>query len=206
MKNSVGHIILSSLGIVLLTLFLVSCSPKELTPKDLITWVEEPDNGFVKEKTLDDLVFKVFYKPLNYVIAKENLNKMSDSIYLKTKENIEGLQYVNLTIYPANGKQINVLNYGNTSDREQQEKIYYYSFTFQEDIYMMQGDEKLPCQLFNFARDHGLSPELNFALAFEHSKNKGDLKIVINDVVFGNGELNFIIKESDILSLPSLKM
>jgi hypothetical protein len=186
---------------------LFSCTPKELAPNDLIQYVENPDNGFIKEKILGELAFRVRYKPLSYIISKNNAKEIiTDSIYKASEEKLKGLQYVNLTIYPTEGKQFDVLKYGTGSQQEDQQKIYYYSYTFQEDIYIEQGDKKLPCKLFHFVRDHGLSPELNFALGFDAMDVEGDIKIVINDYVFGNGELNFIIKEKDIKRLPVLKV
>ena len=200
------NIILSFLTImVTITLFL-SCSSSTLPVDELIAWVENADHGFEKEKVIGDLVFRARYKPLDYIIAKEHVNKLlTDSSYQEAMERLEALEYVNFSIYPAEGKQFDVLNWGNISQQDHQERIYYYSFTFQQDIYIEQAGEKTPCELFHFVRDHGLSPVLNFALGFEKKPIQGDMKIVINDRVFGNGELNFIIKEKDRLRIPSLK-
>jgi len=194
------------LGVLLCIGSFYACKPTALTPKELISWVEDESNGLIRKKELGELLFQVKYQPLDYEIAKRNVGKLTDSSYQTTKQELEALQYVNLTIKPAEGKKFDVLRYGTGSQEEDQQKIYYYSFTFQQDIYAEQGGVKLPCTLYHFVRDHGLSPELNFALGFKKNGQGGDVKIVLNDYVFGNGELNFVIKEKDMEAMPALKI
>lgn len=180
--------------------------PVELTTQEMINWVQNKNNGLIQTKEIGDIGFTVKYKPTDYLIARDILNGYDSDNYDTLKKKYDGLEFVDIKIYPTDPLIGDLMKYNASSIQDYQSKVYYYSFTFQDDIKLIRNGQENPCVLFNFARDHGLSPELNFVLAFERTNLNGDTKIQVNDKVFGNGLINFIIKSKDIKNLPSLKI
>lgn len=195
------------LAVLLSALLHVGCtSKKEANPQELVSWVENPDRGCIKEKVIKNIGFRVAYTPTPYMAIKENGGNLTPENYQEALDRLTGLTHFNLTIFPSDGSSQDLLHYQTANMRQYQEKIYYYSFPFQKDIYLVQGADTLPCALYHFARDHGLSPQIQFALAFEQRNSKQDMQLVINEKVFGSGPLHFLIEQEAIEGIPSLKI
>lgn len=179
-----------------------SCSKKELHSSDYIKFVEDESNGLRVSKNIGGVDYMVQYKPIEYILLKENNNNVDIK---KRKEDLEGMQYYTLS-YSLVKNNKDILKFNLTSQDEYYERVNYFSFGLQNDIYLVEGKDTLDCKLFNYVRSYGLSPKADFVLAF--SKNTqaqiNDKLIVIEDKIFGGGIIKLKIAKEDIKNIPEL--
>jgi hypothetical protein len=98
-----------------------------------------------------------------------------------------------------------IMSYQANSLGEQQNKIYYFSYTFQEEIYLEKDGKKIPCSLYHFERSYNLSSKRSFMLGFEIPKESRDKEstLVINSNLLNTGPVKFNYLMND---LPKLKL
>src|SRR3989344_8754417 len=73
--------------------------PSLLKPDEYINWIEDPQNGLIANKTIDDFTFSAFYKPVEYLA----LSDFEINSTLKTKlpgriKEYEGMDYFSFRI------------------------------------------------------------------------------------------------------------
>jgi hypothetical protein len=190
-----------------LIFFAISCSKKELTPAEYISWVNDKSNGLIVEKIVGDYSFRLFYKPLPYVSLKELSGKFSNSDYAAQINEMSEFQYYTLEI-SAISKKEDVLKKGNKTKNDYYSKIQYFSFAMQNDLSLKQENEILACKLFQYERDYNLSPYQRFILGFPLSALKNsnaDRTLIYDDKVLGIDEpVAITIKARNISSIPKL--
>lgn len=197
----------SILAIIPACLLLGACQPDELPPSDYVSWVKSTDNGLHKTKSFDDLQLSLQYKPAPLIAFQEARS------YELTKEEIaakcerkKGMQYFNFSIELTNGNG-DVLAHRVNSDTEYQQRVNYYSFEMQQDLFLVQDGDTLPCKLFQFARNYSLAPRLDFAVAFDEGKSqKADQQFIWNDRVYGLGMVKMTITADALAQLPTPKV
>lgn len=184
----------------------ISCSNKELLPSEYVTWVNDEANHLLKRKTVHPLIVEVLYKPIPYIIANEKrTNAISKVAYETRKKELEGMQYFTLKLSTVEG---DITNYGVTNKAEQDERFNYLSFAMKRDIKLIDGKDTLPCQLFHFERAYDLVSYRSFVLAFEQSNPniEREKTIIIDLPYFRTGPIKINYKNSDLESIPSLKI
>ena len=123
------------------------CDKRSLTALEYIRWVEDERNGLIVSKVIEDFIFTVQYKPLNYVALKSlrNVNPGKEELS-KEVEEIEDMQYYTLRIGTNSGAR-DLLKAGIESEDEYFMRIEYFSFHIQKDLQLIDGPDKLPCVL-----------------------------------------------------------
>ena len=175
--------------------------------RDYMAFVEEPRNGLRKTKEIEDMVYTLQYTPLEYVIAMEKLkDTLSSEEVTKRKDELKDMQYFTLKI-EAKNNNLELLRYKLESDEEYQDRVHYFSFDMQKDIYLMDGKDSIPCALYHFERNFGVAPYAKFVLGFETSQGNviEDKKFSLNDRVFNVGRINIKINKNSIKSIPKIK-
>jgi hypothetical protein len=198
MIHELRHFIFISIGLMALS----SCGTVELSPSEYVKWVEDEANGLLQKRALADIDFQLQYKPLDYLLEQENV---SPELQAKRKEELRGMHYFNLTYLPKEKGKGDLLKQAVSSQSEYQQVLYYFSYQFNQQIFMLQGNDTLTCSLFHFVRDHGLSPTLRFVIGFENRGIEEDMQLVIHDEVFHNGPVKFNIKKQQLHSIPNIK-
>ncbi|MDQ3395276.1 MAG: hypothetical protein M3512_14345, partial [Bacteroidota bacterium] len=123
--------------------------------------------------------------------------------YTKFEAEVDHLQYYLLKIEVA-GSNMDFLNHGIQSIQEKQEKIYYFSYLFQDDIYLEEEGEKLPCVLFHFERAMDMKNSRTFVLGFEKPlKESESACLIINSDQFDAQNIKIKISKKNI---PNLKI
>jgi hypothetical protein len=87
-----------------------------------------------------------------------------------------------------------LLKYGLTDEMEYQNRITYYSFNMNKDIFLVVGTDTLPCVTYQWERGFDLSRKLVFQLVFSAKDWKGKVdgfQLVYYDRVFNNGIIKF---------------
>jgi hypothetical protein len=164
-------------------------------------WVENEDNGLRQTRKMDDMAFRLQYKPLDYLLQQESVSLSNRAQRIKE---LEGMHYFNLTFLPNELGKGDLLKQAVGSQAEYQQALYYYSYQFNERLWLLQGQDTLPCTLFHFVRDHGLSPTLQFVLGFENKGINEDMQLVVHDDVFQHGLIKFSITKKQLHSIPTI--
>ncbi len=188
-------------------LFLFGCNEKSVPSIEYAKWVKDKANGLHQIKEIGNYHFDIQYKPIDFVIVNERKGDVSDKEGLeKRKKELEELQYFDVRISTTSGEDF--LKEDIETKEEFYRKQYYFSFDFQKDIKVQEGDSIYDCALFHFERDYDLSGARTFVLGFKRDKsNKVKDKILILDTNdLGVGIIKTRIKEEDIKRIPGLKI
>lgn len=190
---------------VFILLFLNSCVKTELTPTEYIEWIENEENGLNTSKSFDDISFHLLFKPVDYIIAKELLNKgiKKEDVFKRSKE-LGDMQYFTLRIKSLKSNEL--LKAGIKSENEYYQRLEYFMGYMQNDLYLIEGKDTIPCGMNHFERNYGLAPYNNFIIAFSKTINSNEDKIfVYDDKVLGTGKVMMKIEAKDINNIPSIK-
>lgn len=188
----------------LIMILTAGCKEKKLTADEYIEWMENPENGLKITRIIGDIEFILQYKPIDYILAKEQMQKkMTKEEKEKRMMELGEMQYYHLT-YSLKEGNADILKYNLTGDSEYQERVYYFSFGHQENIHLAEGRDTLPCELFHFERYYGLSPKMSFSLGFKKTSKADDKQLMILDEVYGSGPVKFTISSADIENIPAI--
>ncbi len=180
---------------------------EKLKPEEYVKWVQNPENGFRKEKIIDDLVFNIQYKPYEYIVCmEEQKQELQDSLVNKKIKELDGMQYYDFKIILKEGLG-ELLKYKLTSKGEYDKRVKYFAFNMQNDIQLVEGTDTIPCTLFHFERAYDVTPSSVFLLGFGVTKNtlKQDKTLIVYDRTFGKGLIKFTFNQKDLQRLPKIK-
>lgn len=198
----------SKITIVLLVFFLIGCAQprKKMEIKAYEQFITTENNGCYESRIVNGFQFELLYLPLEYKAIKEIRDKTpSIALLEKEKTNFSGMTYFTLKISPEKSDK-SILKYNLKSNEDYQARLAYFSFGLQKDIYLEQGDLKIPCTLYHFERAYDLSKFRVFNLAFEDKlidKNK-DFTLVIASDFFQSGRIKFKYKKTELEKIPEL--
>ena len=190
---------------VLLLLF--GCNEQSLTSVEYAKWVKDKANGLHQVKEVGNYHFDIQYKPIDFVIVNERKGDVSDKEgFKKRKKELDELQYFDVKISLKEGGDF--LKEDIENKEEFYRKQYYFSFDFQKDLKVQQGDSIYDCVLFHFERDYDLSGARTFVLGFKRDKSKEvkDKILILDTNYLGAGIIRTKIKEEDINRIPGLKI
>jgi len=157
---------------LLIFLGLISACQYKLSPTEYIDWAEE---NLTKQRLVNSYVFNVMQRTSNYETLLRTGHQVVDQVtFTKEKAKLEGLEYYEVNI-SLEDQSIDITSKGTSTLEEKQSNIYYFSYSFQQDIHLMKGDQKIPCTLFHFKRSSQVSNIRSFMLGFaipEHLKEE----------------------------------
>lgn len=178
----------------ILILFL-SCQ-QQLDTKDYFFWIENPENELHVIKTSNEFVFDLQYQPYEYlnILGRNSRN-------LEAKQAGQETQQFLLKISHQDSKN-DWIRRG--SQKEIQGKLYYFSYLFQEDVYIEENGVVLPCKLYHFEQSQSFGVDKVFLLSFENRFPKSQsATLVINSEYFGSLPIRMKVSKSNI---PKLKV
>jgi hypothetical protein len=196
------------LMVLLAGLAFTGCGKKELVPLDYVAWVEDSSNGLRETKVFGEIEVTAQYKPAEYVVAiEQRQTELDTKVLLKRKEDMKGLRHYMIRFSTVD-KSKDFMKYDIASEEEYYAKQNYLSFGFQQDIALVEDGDTLPCVLFSCVRNYGISPNVDFAVAFESKRNTEEPAgqvLIINDQVVGVGTMKFSISKETIKSIPTIR-
>jgi hypothetical protein len=188
-------------------LYLGGCRPSILEPLKYVSWVENEKNGLKAKKEIGDFVYTLQYKPLPYIALMEKRDPQVKTEYVQKRvKELRGMQYYTLTITSKDKKE--VLASHIDSENEYYDRLQYLVDGAQDDISLIEAGDTLPCRLYHFERDYGITPNAKILLGFEEAtgeKAKEDRTIYFNERILGSGRMFLAINASSISKLPQLK-
>ena len=181
------------------TVWWVGCQ-SNLSQSDYIDWVQDYDNHLRAHKKVGDYFFDLQYQPPAYLqLLRQYNGEATEKSPSSTVA--DDLQYYKLEIGMSDGAT-DFINYGIESMADKQRKIYYLSYTFQNDIYLREAEETLPCILFHFERSIDLKSGRTFMLAFENKFNGNqEAQLIIDSPLFGGVPIKIKVSKTNIPNL-----
>jgi len=172
----------------------VACR-QDLDRAEYINWVQDYENGLHAKKTFSEFIFDIQYQPTSYVAL---LNENTPTAQSST------LEHYILRIALAE-PTMDVVSYSANSQSEKQERLYYFSYLFQHDIYLEVEGKRIPCVLFH-SEPTDLKKVRTFVLGFESGEGNvspGEVTFVIDSPKFSSLPIRVKILQQDI---PKLKI
>jgi hypothetical protein len=172
---------------------LISCTPN-LDRTEYIKWVQDYENGLHTRKTFSEFIFDVQYQPGPYLALLKQQTPIADG---------ETLEYYTLRI-SLSDPTTDIIGYNAHSHTEKQERLYYFSYLFQHDLYLEVEGRRIPCVLFH-SESTDLKKVRTFVLGFEGGGNitSDDVTFIINSPKFNALPIRIKIRQQDI---PTVKI
>ncbi|TRX59121.1 hypothetical protein FNH22_11395 [Fulvivirga sp. M361] len=198
MKINCNYLLVATTGLCL-ALVLSACSDK-IDSEHYRKWVQDYENGLHAKRVYGGYTFDIQYMPEDYLRLQRNeSNTTPSSVKKRTRDN--SLQYYKLTISSEN-KDKELISSAVNNVKEKQRRLYYFSYSFQNDIYLEVNKTKVPCVLYHFEKASGLMPGRTFLLGFEEEITPGkDAVVVIESSVFGSLPIKIRISKDNIPTL-----
>lgn len=169
------------------------------SPRALVAYVNATENGYMREKQIDNIRFSALYKPLDYIVACENMKDHPAAVQ------VEDLQYFDFRI-AVQDFNMEFLKYDLASPQQYYQRVDYCAFKMQSDLKLVDGKDTLPCLLFNFERAYDVVPFGHFQAAFaaSHSDLLSSKTLIYHDRLFGKGLVKLTFKPGDLIKVPKL--
>ncbi len=188
-------------------LFLVSCTKQSLTPREYADWIVNGDNGLLAKNEIGKYEFSALYKPIEYIVLMQTKNDLiTKETIAEESKNFEGMQYYTFQIVSKDGKELMASNI--QSEQQYYGRLEYFMSSMQDDISLVQGNDTLPCLLFHFERNYGMTPSANFVLGFDKPQNGmeyADRILMYYDRILGCGPVKLSISGKSISNIPKLE-
>jgi hypothetical protein len=188
----------SATGAILLIAFLLSGCNTRLNHEDYVKWVRDYRNDLHVQSLVADYVVDLQYQPSEYVLLQRGISDMPEADRAGELNKLADIQYYILTISTRAGADL--VSNGSSSVAETQQRQYYLSYEFQNDITLEEADGKvLPCVLYHYERPRGEGGGRTIVLGFENpDKNSKEAKVVIRSDLFSTLPIKIKVAKSNI--------
>ncbi len=176
---------------------------------DAREFIEKESEKNTYKKRIKEVDFKLKYIS-NEQMALEDMKGLSevtqagfDSII----KNYDSLLFFNLEVTIDNFNE-EMLKYklGENPEASYNDRIDYYSFRMQKDINLVLSEkDTVPCILYHYERNYGVSPKNNFMIGFKTSKIRNAV-LVYDNKFLNTGTVKFALNEQEILNHPKIKI
>lgn len=200
MRNSVIH------SITILLLF-TSCSNKQLSPEAYIRWINK-NKGLVScSKEIEGIIFDVQYQPAEFMVLHEfkQHETINPELFRKRLAERKDMERYVINISLAT-KDYYILKYELKGPSDYSERINYYSFRVDKDLYLIREDDTVSCLIHHFERSYGVTPGITITAGFPAAERERitERTLVLQDRVFNRGRVN--IKLKDLHKIPSIRL
>ena len=178
-------------------------------PLEYVKWVENPDNGLLVQTEQEGFIFKLQYKPIEYIIAvQERRKRLPEATVTQARKELSGMQYFTFKIRPEKEDQA-LLDKTKMTVSEFDQRLGYFSFSMQKDLLLVDGQDSLPCLLFHHEPTYGLTGEETFLLGFDlpiEPSLYSPKELLYKDSFLGTGQVSVTIQEAALTSIPALNL
>lgn len=204
--------------IIPIVLMMVACSQKRsykepfikegkkyYTVKQDLLEHSEKNEQLNQKKNMGNFSYELKYLSADVMALKELRGETgTPADYNEVKSHYSDLLYFSLGIRNSTFSS-ELLRYQLTSKEQYKDRINYCSFYIQNDLFLVNGTDSLPCALVQYERTFNVSNGLKFTMAFSKpEKLSGSFTIVFYDNLFKNGIIKMTFKSSDITDAPVL--
>ena len=173
-----------------------------LSKNDFVQWVENPKNGCIKVKELNNISLTSFYKPPVYIALKKESNTSTTSDSLEKQVDALSFWYT-FTFRIQSNTNLHPLENGNNSTQDYFKKLEYYINASKDFKLIVNNTDTLECAIYHMERNYGGAPYIDINLAFKRiTENKENYTLLFLDRVFSNGLIKFNYKGNETKYLP----
>jgi len=171
-----------------------ACRPN-LAPDEYLAWIQDYEHGLHAKRGYGDFIFDVQFQPHDFFTLTGR------PVHPPVRQDVV-MQYYLLKISCTDPSQDPIKRHVDSA-AQWQERLYYYSYLFQNDLFLEENGVKYPCVLFHFEQSD-ISNNRVFALGFETpAPASGTSKLVITSEQFGSLPVRIeIVKDK----IPALKV
>lgn len=191
---------------------LASCEgDKVLSYEDYHKWLNEPENGLVKERKVNALIFRVKYLPTEYLVHRElrtaeqaYSQAQIDSIY---REYENGMHFLFSILPSEEGLIQDIVKLGITNYQEYKERVNVMNFGMQELMEMNADGVEINPVIVRMENVYGISAKRDWNVLFVSdaigAANTYDLRF--EDDIFYSGMHHFVFEAKNLEGLPKIK-
>jgi hypothetical protein len=163
----------------------------------------------IYETKLKEVNFKLSYMSSEAMAIRElgDLSKATQASFDTLVKSYDSLMFFDLEISIDHFNE-EMIHYGPVLRDEAsfENRVAYYSFGMQKDICLtIAGKDTVPCTVYHYERNYGVSPQNHFMLGFRASRVK-DAVLVYHNQLLATGPVKFALKEQDLLYHPKIKI
>lgn len=195
---------------IIVLLFFLSCNGgvKVLTPEQYQIWVKKSENKLVRIKEINGFRFTTKFKPNELLILQSPELLNSQSSIDSVMEIQRGVVNFVMDIGSIDGQQ-SLLRANIVSEEDYYQRLFYYTNEVQKDLYLVEGQDTLPCAFYHFEQTYNLSPVNSLIMEFQRKEASSaykDLHLIYDDRVLNTGIMKFQFEKSFLNNLPQLKL
>lgn len=186
--------------IVLFGMLIIGCTKSNLSPKEMIKWIENKENGLIKEETIDGAKYTVSLHPSQYMKARAIIENDSFMLANCNDQNCS----VVVKMEPTD-KHTQFLTLGATNKQEPFGRINYYLNGIQNDIKVVNGEDTLKVENLVYERLYNVSPSQLILFGFKAKDINQPIKVIIEDRAINTGKMQFEYSSKILSSIPKIK-
>jgi len=173
----------------------MGCQPK-LTEDEYVRWVTDYENRLHVRESVLGLIFDIQYQPDELIWIQRKRDVLANAGTV-AHGGAESMQYYTLQISSENG--VDIVHVNARDIVQKQERQYYLSYRFQNDITLEENGTVLPCVLFHAEGPRGRDGARTFLLGFEKpSEISEGARVVIRSDVFGSLPIKIRVAKANI--------
>ena len=188
--------------------FLVSCSTKQLAPAEYVRFVEDKDNGFVRETVIDQWTYRAKYKPAGYIYLQESGPQKASSQALKERcDQLKDWVFFNVYVQHETVKRMSPLRLVCQNLEEYNEALDHYLNLNQRNFQLITSKDTLYPELYVFENSYNLSPQDVFVVGFRTgvTGKQDGMTLAYHDELLRNGIVKFRFEAEQTAAEPIIK-
>lgn len=192
-------------SIILGAVVLSSCSRSELSPREYVSYVENPANGLLVNTSVNGVKYTLQYQPTDYLVMLELKSFSIPSETFQTQYNrFKGIEHYVFHIDIKEWDSMAAKSKDTASIRKGMTE--YLDFKIQKDLKLVEGNDTIPCGIAEYESSMGMYPYYSFVLGFNTQNNGCDREFIFSNKMIGTGNIKLTIKNKSIKNIPKLKM
>jgi hypothetical protein len=187
-------------------LYCISCSSGGgLTIEEMKSFSDNEKNNLITKQTFDQMEFTIRYEPVELIALRgaSSADEFKKS-YPEILQNYSELEYYTLTIKSLTKSTRDKVSELFTGMPEETDS--YFDFEIQNDIQMVQNGDSIPCAYLHKEVSESITNMLTYSIAFGKQGIRADRNIVLISRLKDIPNIQFIITQESIESIPALKI
>lgn len=208
MLRAIKNLIVCTPCFLAMAIGVSSCTRPAILPADKLTsYIQDPSNGVAKEKKINDIAFKAYYQPSDFLVLQElNSQGKKDSVTLAAiKQKYAPYRYFKLDISKNNKEVIRELG----GQARYSEMLSVLAFNMNQYIDIITANkDTIKMVDYAFQQTYGMGSANSLMVVFPTDKLKDLEKYTLNiyECGFQTGDIRFEFTEKDIKKVPALEL
>lgn len=199
------HIHKFILSLAMIAVMFCACK-RQLDKEAYVEYINDPKNGLIKEKNVNHVQMKLWYKPTGFLVEQHiGNNKPTPGLIDSLRKHYAQYMYFVLSMSKNNQEILNHL----AADRARfGAMVNQLAFGMGEKVTLVQNHEDtLQLADYHYARMYGVGTSTDILFAFKKGKleKNGELVFYLQDFGLLTGNTKYKFRNKDIINIPELK-